>query len=88
MYVNLDSDTYIREGSNTEVKKRACVIGFARPIMIYKSACDFINDYTFFIGNKRKNLRCLIDTGAGSSMINEKVVRDFKENIYDVMSTV
>ena len=60
-------------------------MGFARPITIDKSEYDFICTYSFFVGTKRINLRCLIDTGADNSMISEEVVNDFRDYIYGVV---
>ena len=58
-------------------------MGFARPITLAKSNASFLQDFTFYIEDNEIVLKCLIDTGADKSLVNEDVVINYKSSFYD-----
>ena len=59
-------------------------MGFARPITAEKSNDSFVKDYVFSINGNKIILKCLIDTGADKSLVNEDVVTNYKRFFYNV----
>ena len=59
-------------------------MGMARPITGEKSDDSFIRDYSFLIDEHVISLRCLIDTGADSSLVDFKAVSNYSRYFLDV----
>lgn len=59
-------------------------MGFARPITAKKSNDCFVKDHVFHIADNEIVLKCLIDTGADKSLVNEAAVMDYKASFYNV----